>query len=108
MSCLVVLDAGPLGLLTSPPGVQSKACSKWAADLLSVGNRIVVPEIADYEVRRELLRIGSKNGIINLNQLGVQLEYHGLAKSDSCSRFLESPSRRRRNWLPGMSIAFSR
>jgi predicted nucleic acid-binding protein len=43
--------------------------------LLQNGTRVLVPEIADYEVRRELLRVGKVRGIRRLNQLATELEY---------------------------------
>jgi predicted nucleic acid-binding protein len=76
VSAAVVLDATPLGLLAhprNPPAVA--ACRQWVADLSAAGRRVIVPEIADYEVRRELIRLGSQNGLINLDQLGARLEY---------------------------------
>jgi predicted nucleic acid-binding protein len=76
VSAVIVLDATPLGMLShprNPPPVA--ACRQWLADLVSAGRRVVVPEIADYEVRRELIRLSSQNAIINLDQLATQLEY---------------------------------
>ena len=35
----------------------------------------MVPEIADYEVRRELLRLGSPVALANLDLLAARLEY---------------------------------
>lgn len=72
----VVLDATPLGLLThprNPPHVA--ACRQWLGDLIAAGHRLILPEIADFEVRRELIRLNSQNAINNLNQLCNQLEY---------------------------------
>ena len=46
---LVVLDAGPLGLVANPKGRPRVV--QWARDLLAAGVRVVVPEIADYEIR---------------------------------------------------------
>jgi predicted nucleic acid-binding protein len=37
--------------------------------LIAAGNEIVVPEISDYEVRRELLRSGSTKGLLKLESL---------------------------------------
>jgi predicted nucleic acid-binding protein len=37
--------------------------------LIVVGNEIVIPKISDYEVRRELLRIGSTKGLLKLESL---------------------------------------
>jgi len=33
----------------------------------AAGHRFIVPAIADYEVRRELVRTGKRNGIARLN-----------------------------------------
>jgi hypothetical protein len=47
---------------------------------LAVGNDIIVPEIADYEVRRELVRLGLTKGLIKLDSLVtiVGVRYHPL------------------------------
>jgi hypothetical protein len=45
------------------------------AQLQAAGWRVILPEIADYEVRRELLLRNSVNGLANLDWLGSQLEY---------------------------------
>lgn len=76
MSAAVVLDAAPLGILThprQPPHVV--ACRQWVADLLAAGRRVIVPEIADYEVRRELVRLNNQRALTNLDQLAHTLEY---------------------------------
>src|SRR5262245_13964702 len=57
----------------NPPPVA--ACRQWLVNLSAAGRRVLVPEIADYEVRRELIRPGSQNALINLDQLAPQLEY---------------------------------
>jgi predicted nucleic acid-binding protein len=43
--------------------------------LLSAGVSVRVPEIADYEIRRELLRAGKTEGISRLDQLKQQIGY---------------------------------
>ena len=50
-------------------------CRQWIDDLLANSRRVIVPEIADYEVRRELLRRNSRIALSNLDQLGRRLEY---------------------------------
>ena len=51
---LVFLDTGPLGVLTNPKGTpDALACQQWVRDLLAAKVRVVVPAIADYELRRE-------------------------------------------------------
>jgi predicted nucleic acid-binding protein len=72
---VVVLDASPLGLLSNPRQSLSGPCRQWIDDLQHAGRRVIVPEVADYEVRRELIRIGSHVSLRNLDFLGVRLEY---------------------------------
>ena len=61
---IVLLDAGPLELATNPRATsESLRCKQWLADLLSQTVRVVVPEITDYEVRRELIRAGRIRGL---------------------------------------------
>ena len=43
--------------------------------LLDSGRRILVPEIADYEVRRELIRAGKTKGLARLDELKMTLGY---------------------------------
>ena len=65
---VVILDATPLGLLTQRPGiVEADACKQWLASLLVRGAHAVVPEITDYEVRRELIRAGKTTGQARLD-----------------------------------------
>jgi predicted nucleic acid-binding protein len=55
--------------------MQSLACAQWLQGLLAVRTRVVVPEIADYEVRRELLRANKTKGLAHLDAMGSSLEY---------------------------------
>ena len=76
MSQVVLLDAGPLGLVTNPRrSPQSTACAAWLQSLVTAGVRVVIPEIADYEVRRELLRARKTAGVERLDALAGLLEY---------------------------------
>jgi hypothetical protein len=76
MTRTVVLDSAPLGLLTAPPQkVDAQACSQWIAGLMAAGVRIVVPEIADYELRRELLRARKMASVRRLDALVAATEY---------------------------------
>ncbi len=68
MSLIVFLDAGPLGLVTNPKKTPDTiAAAQWVYDMEAAGHRFFVPAIADYEVRRELVRAGKSNGIARLN-----------------------------------------
>jgi predicted nucleic acid-binding protein len=76
VSRVVLLDAGPLGLVTNPRlSPLSVACTEWLQTLVSRRTRILLPEIADYEIRRELLRASKVKGIERLDALGSLLEY---------------------------------
>ncbi|MEH1855289.1 MAG: PIN domain-containing protein [Nostoc sp.] len=67
MSRAVLLDTHPLSQVTHPkvnPKVQ-----QWLRSLGETETVIRVPEIADYELRRELLRQGKQKSIDRLNKL---------------------------------------
>lgn len=68
MNRIVLLDSGPLGLLTHRKGVaQADACRKWLRECVQHGFSFHVPEITDYEVRRELLRARKSAGVSRLD-----------------------------------------
>lgn len=50
-------------------------CKNWLANLACGGAGVVIPEIADYEVRRELLRAGKDQGLRRLDALKGMLGY---------------------------------
>ena len=76
MTRVVLLDTGPLGLVTNPKGGQdADRCRSWLQDLLAAGTRVVVPGIADYELRRELLRADKSEGLRRLDELMTTLNY---------------------------------
>lgn len=73
---VVLLDTGIVGLITNPSkSEEGEACNRWMQQLLQSGVRIIVPEIADYELRRELLRAGKYAGVRRLDTLNQLLEY---------------------------------
>lgn len=73
---VVVLDSGPLGMIVHPGGPSEvDACQQWFSDLVEAGVRIALPEIVDYEVRRELMRLGKTTSLLTLDGLGATLEY---------------------------------
>jgi predicted nucleic acid-binding protein len=76
VSRVIVLDTGPLGLVTNPKlSAESTACAQWLQTHIISGSRVMIPEIADYEVRRELLRAKKINGLARLDDLAKLLEY---------------------------------
>jgi predicted nucleic acid-binding protein len=65
---IIFLDTGPLGILTNPNRPTATLDGlQWAADHLRAGNRLMVPSIADYEVRRELTRLNRPNSLLALD-----------------------------------------
>ena len=63
----IVLDTSPLGLVTQRPGhAGGDVCKAWYASLARTGCLFFVPEIADYELRREFLRHGNADAINRL------------------------------------------
>jgi predicted nucleic acid-binding protein len=76
VSRVVFLDAGPIGLVTNPKlSPESTLCTRWLQALIISDSRVIIPEIADYEVRRELLRANKVKGIARLDELANSLEY---------------------------------
>jgi hypothetical protein len=70
MTRIIVLDSGPLGLLSYSRAIdEADSCREWMRTQLESGSVFVVPEIADYEVRRELLRLRLTKGILMLETL---------------------------------------
>lgn len=76
MSQIILLDTGPLGLVSNPKwSAKSEKCNEWLEERLSERVKVFVPEIADYELRRELIRAGKIKGIAKLNDLKRSLGY---------------------------------
>ncbi len=65
-----MLDAGPLGHACRRVGTPlGDRCRLWIDGLLARGVDVIIPEIADYEVRRELTRIGASGSLHRLDAL---------------------------------------
>ncbi|MBP1464364.1 hypothetical protein EYB53_001465 [Candidatus Chloroploca sp. M-50] len=104
MTSVIVLDTGPLGIITNPnqtPDVV--ACTAWLRRMLASGARVVVPEIADYELRRELLRAGKQQGLRRLDTAGRTLDYVPLTTA-AMRRAAELWAELRRQGLPTAAV----
>jgi predicted nucleic acid-binding protein len=67
VSRFLFLDSGPLGLLTNPHRTEEIiAVNEWLGRWLLNGNRVLVPAIVYYEIKRELLRSGRTLGLDRL------------------------------------------
>lgn len=76
MSKVIILDSAPVGLITNPKATPlAVQCQEWFYTLLERGYEVILPEIIDYEIRRELLRANKLSGIRKLNQLKSEIIY---------------------------------
>ena len=74
MPRLILLDAGAIGLLSSSPALAPvRDCRDWVADRIRGGDRVQVCELSDYEVRRELVRLGASAKLRRLDELCSEL-----------------------------------
>jgi predicted nucleic acid-binding protein len=73
---LVFLDSAPLSTVsdpkTTPVGV---AMSNWITSMLTAGHRIYIPEVIDYELRREMIRAGKNTTVAELDKLKTLLYF---------------------------------
>lgn len=100
MKPLVFLDSEPLGLASQAFGKpRADRCRRWISDLEARGWEVVVPEIVDYELRRELTRVGATAG---LSRLEAFLARHPLVQINRTTmlRACELWARVRRQGLP--------
>lgn len=67
MTLHILLDSSPLGALSHP--TPDVGIVQWAAACSAAGHKLYIPEVIDYEVRRELLRANKKVGVSNLDAL---------------------------------------
>ncbi len=76
MARYILLDTTPLGLASRRAGIaEVDRCHAWLAALDGAGARVVVPEIADFEVRRELERLRRVPGLLRLDALAMRFLY---------------------------------
>lgn len=72
----IVLDTGVLGMLVHPAeSGEPRDCKVWLKQLVGRGAIFCIPEIADYELRRELIRMGRTESIRRLDGLKTTLRY---------------------------------
>jgi predicted nucleic acid-binding protein len=50
---------------------EVRECNRWLRALASGGTRVVIPEIADFEVRRELLCVGGTRKLLRRESLST-------------------------------------
>jgi hypothetical protein len=68
VSRYLLLDSGPLGLVTQPKlSTDVVEMNRWLIDCLSGGDAVLVPAIIHYELRRELIRARKTAGLTRLD-----------------------------------------
>ena len=88
MSRFLILDSGPLGLLTHPQrNAEVVAITEWLSRCLLSGHRIIVPAIVYYELKRELLRANKTLGVVRLETFASATPGRYLPLSDEALRF---------------------
>ncbi len=78
MNSIIVLDTGVLGAAVHQSSKVRVPTLNWITDHKLKGNQFRVPEIADYELRRELIRNQFTRSIADLNALRQILGYIAL------------------------------
>lgn len=73
MRKVVLLDSGPLGMIAHPRA--NPEITEWLQQSLNSGTTVLVPELSDYEVRRELLRAKKIKSLRRLDRLKQVLGY---------------------------------
>lgn len=69
----IVLDTGPLGMITHPKA--NRAAAEWIRSMLKADCEVFIPEIADYELRRNLILENLSETIERLDMLKEKLGY---------------------------------
>ena len=102
MSRCLLLDSGPLGLITQPKlSPEVVAMNHWLIDCLSSGDAALVPAIIYYELRRELLRARKSSGLARLDAFVQSDPNRYLALTES------PPSKQRSSSSPPILAIFA-
>jgi predicted nucleic acid-binding protein len=87
VSRFIVLDSGPLGLLTHPQrNAEVVAITEWLSRCLLSGQRVIIPAIIYYELKRELLRANKALGVSRLEAFASTTPGRYLPLSDVALR----------------------
>lgn len=75
MTQRLVLDTNILGKLCHPKMLDNNLLTWFTQALVEARYEFYIPEIVDYELRRELIRLNSTKSLSRLDQLEEQLDY---------------------------------
>jgi hypothetical protein len=106
MARIVLLDSGPLGMVTHPrPNLE---IVNWLQSIIKRRIIVLVPEIADYEVRRELLRSEQFKSVRRLNDLKRNVGFLPITSKSMLKATAFGPRRAKKAILPPMTILLMR
>jgi len=72
----IVLDTGVLGLAIHPSTkAEPRDCKEWLRSRMRQGDVFYIPEVVDYELRRELLHLGFADSVARLDELKSAVGY---------------------------------
>ena len=97
MTEAIMLDSGPLGRIAHPR--PNREIAEWLERLLDSGVTVILPEIADYEVRRNLLLERLTKSVARLDRLKEVLIYQPLT-TEVILRAAEMWADARRSGIP--------
>jgi predicted nucleic acid-binding protein len=79
----LLLDTGVVGQICHPR--KHIEARHWFAETVS-NHEVLISEVADYELRRELIRIGATRTITRLDELARELRYVPVTDSNLALR----------------------
>ncbi len=77
-----MLDSGPLGRLVHADYKRNPEIRAWLSRLLDGGRVIYLPEMADFEVRRNLILENLRGSLANLDDLANVVTYLPIVTAD--------------------------
>lgn len=79
---ILALDSGPLGMATNPYATtETRQFQRWLDSVIERGHRVVLSEVCDFEVRRELVRMQASGSIARLDHLVTALPLLRITRS---------------------------
>ena len=82
MSKPIILDSGPLGRLTHADYSRNRDVRAWLSNLLDRDVLVFLPEIADFEIRRNLILENLTGSLANLDDLPSLITYLPIMTAD--------------------------
>lgn len=75
MALLIALDSGPLGQLAHPDPDRYPELQRWFDRHIAIDTVFLIPEIADFEVRRNLILEQHERSLLCLEKLANRVSY---------------------------------